>query len=161
MTEKIGPPGTLQLYLLLLLAENSRKPELAARVVTSIKLIDSETKCWFKSEWWSDYTSIDKKPAHRVSYDAFIGNPIEGLEICHHCDRKGCINPFHLFQGTHSDNVQDAIVKGRIFPVVIQKSEYSKTQKQILEAKQIITKHGELFGSVQDLVESSERVGKK
>jgi hypothetical protein len=33
--------------------------------------------------------------------------------VCHTCDTSDCINPEHLFLGTYSDNVQDAIAKGR------------------------------------------------
>jgi hypothetical protein len=37
-----------------------------------------------------------------------------GYQVCHTCDNPPCINPAHLFVGTASDNIQDAIKKGRI-----------------------------------------------
>lgn len=49
--------------------------------------------------------------AHRWSYEYFIG-PLGNLFCCHHCDVPSCVNPFHLFGGTNSDNVRDSVEKG-------------------------------------------------
>lgn len=37
----------------------------------------------------------------------------KGMEACHHCDVPACVNPDHLFIGTHRDNVLDSWSKGR------------------------------------------------
>jgi hypothetical protein len=70
-------------------------------------------KCWFIRKDWSIYTTIGKKRAHRVTYELCVGPVMPDRVICHKCDRKGCINPDHLFQGTQSDNMKDARRKGR------------------------------------------------
>ena len=52
--------------------------------------------------------------AHRISYQLFYNDDICSDDIiCHHCDNPKCINPKHLFKGTHADNMSDKVKKGR------------------------------------------------
>lgn len=51
---------------------------------------------------------------HRISYELFNNvKLIKNDLICHHCDNPSCINPKHLFKGSHADNVKDKVSKGR------------------------------------------------
>lgn len=52
---------------------------------------------------------------HRVALSIKLGRPIrEGMECCHHCHNTLCINPDHLSEGTHSENMLQSKGDGRL-----------------------------------------------
>jgi DNA-binding XRE family transcriptional regulator len=52
--------------------------------------------------------------AHCFAFLLAGGTIPSGTEVCHVCDNPACINPSHLWVGTHQENMKDASVKGRI-----------------------------------------------
>lgn len=52
--------------------------------------------------------------AHRFSLELKLGRPIKpGMYACHTCDNPPCVNPSHLYEGTHQNNVDDAVRRDR------------------------------------------------
>lgn len=43
----------------------------------------------------------------------FDGRNPKGMVVCHKCDNPPCARPDHLFIGTHKDNTNDMLSKGR------------------------------------------------
>jgi hypothetical protein len=52
--------------------------------------------------------------AHRFAYWEHTKQHPGLLDVLHRCDNPPCVNPHHLFLGTHTDNMLDSVAKSRM-----------------------------------------------
>ncbi len=84
--------------------------------------VDNSGDCWLWTGVIKDggyglvFFHKRKYLAHRLSY-RLVWGPFKGsLFVLHRCDNPPCVNPAHLFLGTHEDNIEDMFAKGRHKP---------------------------------------------
>lgn len=81
--------------------------------------------CWFWTDSLDSYgygrLVVTQSPrhklfvqAHRLSWRLYNGVLPEDLDVLHTCDMRSCVNPEHLYIGTHQDNMDDMVQRGRL-----------------------------------------------
>ena len=80
----------------------------------------SPSGCWLFTGGYLDeagYGAMTHKGkwtrTHRIAYEVWVGPIPPEKYVLHGCDNPTCINPAHLRVGTHRDNLDDMVERGR------------------------------------------------
>lgn len=137
----------------------ARKQVLAERLFGNCVPVP-ESGCWIwegylTKDGYGQITISDKgHRTHRVAWELVNGPIPHGMLVCHRCDTPTCINPNHLFIGSHSDNLRDAMNKGRKQPPP---NPGKLTAEQVVEIRNASEKQSVIakkYGIVQQMVSS-------
>jgi len=92
-----------------------------------------DSGCWEWSkcrhpEGYGEFWAGRRFRTHRYSWQMHFGDIPDGMFVCHHCDNPPCVNPAHLFLGTHQDNMRDMIAKGR-------RNKAAKPRRRVIQSR--------------------------
>ena len=102
-------------WFLLTSRRPSRKDKGRLGLITERIAPPNATGCWLwlgcKNQ--AGYGKISGNYVHRWMWQQVYGEIPSGFHVLHKCDIPSCVNPKHLWLGTHQDNIRDRDLKGR------------------------------------------------
>jgi hypothetical protein len=103
-----------------------------------------ENGCWIwnksldKDGYGKTYSlKYNTNRAHVLSYIVFRGVFDRNLLICHTCNNPSCVNPKHLYAGTHTENMADRTINEKGIEG-IKNPKNKLTEQQVREIRALI-----------------------
>ena len=107
--------------------------------------------------WESDYSTChdgypgisvngSRTKASRVAYFLAYGKYTKKLLVLHRCNNRKCINPNHLYLGTHQQNSDDMTKSGRAGKAILNKEQVKEIVKMLRYDKYTYHEIGKRFG---------------
>lgn len=136
-------------------AENRKRPA-EERFWNMVEKTDS---CWLwksskDNQSYGNFqveSGVHTRP-YRYSWELHRGPIPKGLFVCHNCpggDNPACVNPDHLFLGTHLDNMSDCAKKGRV-------ANTKFNPKEIIHIRELVFNEGKTRTEVAKLYSVSK-----
>lgn len=91
--------------------------------------------------------------SHRFAWEVANGEIPTGKLILHKCDVPSCVNPAHLYAGTQSENILDAVSRGRLNRTTRARGE--RSGRAILSEQQAV----EILASKERIATLAKRYG--